>query len=356
MVAVSVCLPVFNGARFLRAAIESVVGQSFVDFELVVCDDCSTDGSFEIASEFAGRDRRVKLVRNEANLGLFQNYNRCIELARGDYLKPFAQDDVLHPEMLAETVRVLDSHQDVALVSTAKQWVSAEGGVLETFRQFPRDTVVPGRDVIRYNLMRLTNWVGEPSTVLYRRAARGTGFDTALFHYGDIEYWFRIVEQANYYYLDRVLCSFRRHEGSATSKNLSGMYFALDVLRLGKKYREYLEEIGETPEHFLKRALEVAALNVDHLVRKEGLNVDGCLSARPSQMPIDEAAAFKELSFDALRYITELLAKISDLEHKMEDQRRNYQAQIADIKASTSWKVTAPLRMISGSASGRGGH
>jgi glycosyltransferase involved in cell wall biosynthesis len=347
VVAVSICLPVYNGERYLGEAIDSVLNQTLTDFELIIVDDVSTDGSVAVAEKYAAQDSRIRLLRNSQNLGLFQNYNRCLEEARGTYIKPFAQDDVLDPTMLEDMLAVFEENRNVGLISTGKRWLGENGETLKTFHPFPKTTIVSGREVIRYNLIQLTNWVGEPSTVMFRAGLRGTGFDTKLFHYGDIDYWFRIIENADYCYLDKILCGFRRHSGSATSKNLSGMYFALDILRMGDKYYSYLEEIGETREHFHKRALEVIALNVDHLVRGEGLNAQRCAAARPSQMPIDEAAAFKELAFESARYITDLLEQISALEHQKADQKKFYEQQIADIQQSTSWKITAPLRNIS---------
>jgi len=349
MVAISVCLPVYNGERYLAQAIETVIEQSFGDFEIIIADDCSRDSSAEIAQRYAKQDKRVRFIQNERNIGLFQNYNRCIELAQGKFIKPFAQDDLLERRMFEKMIAEFEANPDVALVSTAKRWVDEEGRALQSFKLFPSDMLIGGWEVIRYNMIQLSNWVGEPSTVMFRAEQRGTGFDTTLFHYGDIEYWFRIVQNSKMLYLADELCGFRRHSKSATSKNLSGMYFALDVLKLGEKYGTYLEEIGESRQHFTKRALEVIAINMDHLVRNESLVLGECLDARPSQMPIDEARAFKELSFDAVRYITDLLAQISALEHQKEDQRKHYEKVLDDIHSSTSWKLTAPLRAVQSS-------
>lgn len=346
MVAVSICLPVYNGERFLREALDSALAQTFTDFELIAIDDCSTDSSASILAEYAHKDLRIRFVRNEQNVGLFQNYNRCLAEARGTFIKPFAQDDVMDPAMLESVVAAFESHPSVRLISTGKRWLGTKGETLKTFNLFKENTLVNSRDVITYNLIQLSNWVGEPSTVTFRAEHKGTGFDTTLFHYGDIDYWFRIVEGGDYLYLNKTLCGFRRHAGSATSKNLSGMYFALDALKMGKKYRQYLQDLGESEEHFVRRALEQISLNVDHLVRNESLTLDGCMQARPSQMPIDEAAAFKELSFDACRLITSLLEEISALQHQKEDLRQHYEKQLQDMRSSTSWKITAPLRAI----------
>lgn len=352
MVAVAICLPVYNGDRFLRDALESVLAQTFGDFELIAVDDCSSDSSRAILSEYAQRDPRIRVIFNENNLGLFQNYNRCLNEAKAAFIKPFAQDDILAPTMLEKVVAAFGRYPTARLISTGKRWLGTNGETLKTFELFKENTLVSSWEVITYNLIQLSNWVGEPSTVTFRSEYRGTGFDTTLFHYGDIDYWFRIIEGGDYLYLNDTLCGFRRHEGSATSKNLSGMYFALDVLKMGAKYRTYLDQLGESEQHFAQRAVEQIAMNVDHLVRNESLNLEACLKARPSQMPIDEAAAFKELAFDACRYVTTLLERISALEHQMADQKRHHELQLNDIHQSTSWKLTAPLRHFARARSG----
>ena len=76
---VSILLPVYNGAKFLEAAVASALAQTFADFEIIVVDDCSTDGSLDLIEQLAEQDRRIKFLRNERNLGLFANYNRCLE-------------------------------------------------------------------------------------------------------------------------------------------------------------------------------------------------------------------------------------------------------------------------------------
>ena len=92
---VSVCIDSFNYGRFLPAAIESVLSQTFTDFELLVVDDCSTDDSFAIAQRYAAGDRRIVARRHERNLGMVRNRNACLALARGDYVKFLHADDFL---------------------------------------------------------------------------------------------------------------------------------------------------------------------------------------------------------------------------------------------------------------------
>jgi len=103
---VSVLLTAYNRARFIRASIESVLRQTFTDFELLIVDDCSTDDTYEIAREYE-RDSRVRVIRNERNLGQFPNRNRAAELARAELLKFHDSDDVMYPHCLQVMVSMM---------------------------------------------------------------------------------------------------------------------------------------------------------------------------------------------------------------------------------------------------------
>lgn len=106
---VSIGLPVYNGANFIRRAVQSVLEQDYGDLELVIADNASTDATQSICLEVAARDKRVRYYRNEANLGAAGNYNRVFELARGDYFKWAAHDDECHSSMVRKCVELLDS-------------------------------------------------------------------------------------------------------------------------------------------------------------------------------------------------------------------------------------------------------
>src|SRR5688572_1854444 len=95
---VSICMPTYNGARYLRSAIESALSQTYPNFELLVVDDGSTDDTLTIAREFARLDSRIKVHQNTKRLGLAGNWNRSIDLAAGEWIKFLFQDDLLHSE------------------------------------------------------------------------------------------------------------------------------------------------------------------------------------------------------------------------------------------------------------------
>jgi glycosyltransferase involved in cell wall biosynthesis len=113
--AVSIGLPVYNGERYLALAIRSVLEQTFEDFELIISDNASTDGTQEMAREFARADRRVRYQRMSRNLGPARNFNRLTLLARGRYFQWISHDDLWAPSLLAELVSPLDIDESVIL-------------------------------------------------------------------------------------------------------------------------------------------------------------------------------------------------------------------------------------------------
>ena len=124
---VSVGLPVYNGADYLPEAIESILSQSFQDFELLIQDNASTDATEAICRDYAAKDPRVSYVRNPDNVGAAANYNLVFERARGRYFKWAAHDDVCTPDFLERCVAVLDRDPGVVLCCGQAQLINDDG-------------------------------------------------------------------------------------------------------------------------------------------------------------------------------------------------------------------------------------
>lgn len=124
---VSIGLPVYNGSRFLRAAMDSLLGQTFTDFELIVSDNASSDDSAAIVQEYMQHDARIVFVRQPTNLGAARNFNYVAEHARGEYFKWAASDDVCAPTFLARCVEVLDADPTVICCHTRTRKIDEHG-------------------------------------------------------------------------------------------------------------------------------------------------------------------------------------------------------------------------------------
>jgi glycosyltransferase involved in cell wall biosynthesis len=127
----TVGLPVYNGERHLREAIESILAQSFGDFRLLVADNASTDGTQEIVRGFAAQDARVRYHRNETNIGLAANFNLAFRMSDTPYFRWATSDDVSLPDYLKRCVECLDRESDVVLAYTKTRFIDAEGKALD---------------------------------------------------------------------------------------------------------------------------------------------------------------------------------------------------------------------------------
>lgn len=124
---VSIGLPVHNGLPYLREAILSLLNQTFVDFELIISDNASEDGTLDVCEEFAQRDGRIRILRNAENHGAAENYNRLVHTAKGRYFKWAANDDVCLPTYLERCVEVLQGRPEVVLCYPKTQLIDAQG-------------------------------------------------------------------------------------------------------------------------------------------------------------------------------------------------------------------------------------
>jgi glycosyltransferase involved in cell wall biosynthesis len=166
---VSLGLPVYNGGRYVKGAIDALLTQSFSDFELIICDNASSDDSEMICREVAARDGRVRYVRNEGNIGAAPNFNKTFELARGEYFKWVAHDDLHGADYLKKAVEVLDADRRVALVHSRVGIIDAQGEAVtgtvgthgEPLRDPPRK-MGDGNPSVRLNdLLLNTRWCFE---------------------------------------------------------------------------------------------------------------------------------------------------------------------------------------------------
>jgi glycosyltransferase involved in cell wall biosynthesis len=130
---ISIGLPVFNGERYLAATLESLLGQSHGDLEIVACDNASTDDTAAILAQFAARDPRVRVHGSDANRGAAWNYNRCVELARGRYFKWASHDDLLEPEHLERCLAAIQAVPGAVLSYPRTRLIGPEGEFLSEY-------------------------------------------------------------------------------------------------------------------------------------------------------------------------------------------------------------------------------
>jgi glycosyltransferase involved in cell wall biosynthesis len=132
---VSIGLPVYDGEKYLRQALDSLLAQSFEDFELIIADNASTDATQAICESYAARDQRIRYYRNDSNIGAAPNFNRVFDLATGPYFRWAAHDDICSPRVLEKCVEVLDRDASVVLSHPRAVAIDENGQVIDNYME-----------------------------------------------------------------------------------------------------------------------------------------------------------------------------------------------------------------------------
>lgn len=207
--AVSVLLAVHNGERHLRTALDSVLRQTFADFELVLVDDASSDATHAIVESYD--DPRIRVLVNDENLGLTRSLNVGLAAARGRYVARLDADDVSHPDRLALQVAYLDRHPEVALLASAYTRIDDDGRDCGD-----RPVPLTSRE-IRWRLLFLNAFAHSSVTVRRSVVVALGGYDESVRYPQDYELWSRIAERHELGALPQRLVSYRCSAGSMTS-------------------------------------------------------------------------------------------------------------------------------------------
>jgi glycosyltransferase involved in cell wall biosynthesis len=229
---ISVCIPTYNGKEHLADCINSIRSQTFTDFEAVLCDDHSSDGTLEFARQLAGGDRRFRFIANPRRLGLVANWNNCVNQARGEWVKFVFQDDTIAPFCL-ETLLATCLRYGKPFGFGERDFIFAEdspeilrNSFIDHKRRLLND-YFEGSSISPERAIRIAasdpthNLVGEPTVTLIKKSVfrEVGGFDEALIQLCDAEFWSRAMIRYGAAFVPETLASFRVHSKAATALN-----------------------------------------------------------------------------------------------------------------------------------------
>lgn len=226
---VSIVLPTYNGEKYLRESIESIIVQTFSNWELIIVDDCSTDSTPIIIEEYVGKDARIKSVRNEKNQKLPRSLNIGFKESIGDYLTWTSDDNLYRPNAIEVMSRYLDEHQDAYMVKAGMQLIDEKDNI----------TKIYDNTWCRY--LGIGNNVG--ACFLYRRDVLDKigEYDTNFFGVEDYEYWLRVEQNfGEIYRIDEILYQYRQHSESLTETKKA--FIESQIIRLKIKQADYILE------------------------------------------------------------------------------------------------------------------
>jgi glycosyltransferase involved in cell wall biosynthesis len=212
---ISVLMPAYNATRYLREAIDSVLAQSFADFELILLDDGSTDQTPQVLKEYAWRDARIR-VHGGANRGISQTLNDGLAMARGEFIARMDADDISLPERFAKQVRFLREHPEHVLVGSRCMMIDPEGfPICEKF------DIALDHEEINASLMKMGWPLVHPAVMMRAAAVRSIGgYDVTYRTNQDHDLFLRLAEIGRLANLPEVLLKYRQHLQSVGTKKL----------------------------------------------------------------------------------------------------------------------------------------
>lgn len=231
---ISVIMSVYNGARYLKEAIDSILSQTFTDFEFLIVDDCSNDNSPQILEEYAKKDNRIRIITNEFNLGLTKNLNKMIKESKGYYIARFDCDDISLPERFTEQVQYLDEHQKCGVVSLWADIIDGQG-------KYSRTIKYPTSDSDLRNALIQYNPFFHPGIMVRKEVFDSVGlYDESWRFAQDYELYFRIAKKYELGNVSKILLKYRETGGSITgSKNKQQIALVLKAKKKAIKEGQY---------------------------------------------------------------------------------------------------------------------
>lgn len=214
---VSIVTPVYNGELYLSECIDSVLAQSFKNYEYIIVNNCSTDKSLEIAENYANKDSRIRVISNDRFVSADENHNIAFRQISGDskYCKVVSADDWIYPECLTKLVGLAEKYPEIGIVGS--YGISSEG--IRWIGLPPGVEVFNGREACRLYLLGKIDFFAMPSGALYRSdLVRSTQhFYPGTHHKGDVDACFNCLQKSNLGFIHQILYFERIHDGGTRS-------------------------------------------------------------------------------------------------------------------------------------------
>ncbi len=306
----SVGLPVYNGEDYLAESLESLLGQTYEDFELIISDNASTDGTAGICRRYAKQDSRIRYFRQPSNLGCNPNHNFVFEQARGELFKLASDDDLYARDLLKRCVDLLDERPDCVLAHSWSVLIDASGAVTNVV-EYPAATDAR-RAPDRFRSMLFDGWADDDGGVIRTRVLRQVApYDS--YHFADRVFITEIGLHGPFYQVPDWLWFRRLHPRQAgITRNMRDRCAVSDPARAnrlrhpavrlyGEYIMGYVSAIRRAPlspadrrecyQHLARwmasRALPVAG----RVISRRGLRLDGAILADPSDISVDALVA-----------------------------------------------------------------
>lgn len=267
---VSICIPTYNGEKYLQDALKSVKSQTYKNIEVIISDDKSKDGTLEICKTFKNEVNFPVYIYSHIPQGIGANWNNSIEKANGEYIKMLFQDDLLDPICIEKMMMYLQKHQLDIVISKRKiiddaSQIISKGNWYEKYNDLQKLAKIEVKDFyilkkkmlrkLDYSVYSSENIIGEPCVSLFtKKLYYKTGaFNSNLKQILDYEYWLRVLKNYDIGIISEKLISFRYHENQTSASNYNNNVNEAPIIRelLFKKFLFYIDR--EKAKYYIKQ-------------------------------------------------------------------------------------------------------
>lgn len=241
---VSIVIPAYNNENTIIATLESIRNQSYKNIEIIIIDDNSKDKTLQLVTEQQKKDNRIKIYHNSTNLGMIGNWNKCIQMSNGEFVKLVCADDLLDKNEIEKETGVMILNPSVNLVESDTRLIDINGKKTGSFKRYHKSGLVKGKKIARTSII-WNNFFGAPVNNLIRKSVLDkTGyFDEQFTYILDFDMWMKIACTGDVYIIHELLNSFRIRNDSNTG-NLIGKdreTYVAEHQRLVDKYAGELQ-------------------------------------------------------------------------------------------------------------------
>lgn len=222
---ISVIIPVYNAASFLYESIESILNQTFSDFELIILNDKSTDGSLEIIKSFQSKDNRIIIIDKEQNVGPANLRNEGINAAKGTYIALMDADDIALPTRFEKQIAVLKNNPEIGVCGT---WF--------TFFGSKKDKIIKHNtnpDAIKVSFLHSCN-IGNPTVMFKKEVLGDLKFDNEYVPVEDYDLWSRLLAKTNFYNIPESLLNYRQHNNNISKTKIDNVNRSVKKVKINQ--------------------------------------------------------------------------------------------------------------------------
>lgn len=220
---ISIIMPVFNGAKFLESAIDSILNQTYTNFEFIIVNDKSTDSSLKIIKSYS--DKRIKVLQNKVNSGVAFSLNKALKIAKGKYIARMDADDISHPTRIEKQVNFLDKNSNIIAVGCQVKIIGDNNRITGT-RRYPLDPKTC------HDYLMLTSPIQHPTLMARAEIYKKIGYTSEYKTAEDWDLYFKFLNYGQLSNINQYLYSYRQLFGSNGFKNIKKAFVLITKIRL----------------------------------------------------------------------------------------------------------------------------